>query len=91
MTLSRRTFMTAPALGVLPSIFGERMSAFAQRRVAEIDWYYEIRGRGAPIVLIPSGEGDCGSFERTAERLARSIPDQLAGHIASTVSSRSKV
>ena len=71
MTLSRRTFMTAPTLGFLPGIFGERVSAFSQRRVAEIDWYYEVRGRGAPIVLIPSGEGDCGSFEQTAELLAR--------------------
>lgn len=71
MSLTRRTFMTAPTLGFLPSVFGERVSAFARRRVAQIDWYYEARGRGAPIVLIPSGEGDCGSFERTAELLAR--------------------
>lgn len=35
-----------------------------------IDWYCEMRGDGPHVVLIPSGEGDCGSFARTAELLA---------------------
>jgi pimeloyl-ACP methyl ester carboxylesterase len=35
-----------------------------------IDWYCELRGDGPHVVLIPSGEGDCGSFARTAELLA---------------------
>jgi len=35
-----------------------------------IDWYCERRGQGSDIVLVPSGEGDCASFERVAEKLA---------------------
>jgi pimeloyl-ACP methyl ester carboxylesterase len=35
-----------------------------------IDWYCEQRGEGPNVVLVPSGEGDCGSFEQVAERLA---------------------
>jgi pimeloyl-ACP methyl ester carboxylesterase len=35
-----------------------------------IEWYCEQRGDGPPIVLVPSGEGDCSSFERLAARLA---------------------
>lgn len=34
-------------------------------KAAGIDWYCEEAGAGPPIVLIPSGEGDCSSFERT--------------------------
>jgi len=37
---------------------------------AGIDWYCERAGAGAPVVLVPSGEGDCGSFARVAEILA---------------------
>jgi pimeloyl-ACP methyl ester carboxylesterase len=37
---------------------------------AGIDWYCERRGQGPTIVLIPSGEGDCGSFESVAQLLA---------------------
>jgi hypothetical protein len=29
---------------------------------ADIDSYCELRGSGRLIVLIPSGEGDCGNF-----------------------------
>jgi pimeloyl-ACP methyl ester carboxylesterase len=43
---------------------------FAQE-AAGIDWYCEARGRGPQIVLIPSGEGDCGSFALVADDLAR--------------------
>jgi len=44
---------------------------FGFRRVVDsIDWYYELRGRGPTIVLIPSGEGDCGSFAKVAASLA---------------------
>lgn len=38
--------------------------------VAGIDWYCERRGEGPPVVLVPSGEGDCASFERVATELA---------------------
>lgn len=38
--------------------------------VGGIRWYHELRGRGPAVVLIPSGEGDCGSFAAVAERLA---------------------
>lgn len=30
-----------------------------------IEWYCEEAGEGPSVVLIPSGEGDCGSFEKT--------------------------
>jgi pimeloyl-ACP methyl ester carboxylesterase len=36
-----------------------------------IDWYYELSGKGPTVVLIPSGEGDCGSFEKVAASLSR--------------------
>lgn len=35
-----------------------------------IAWHCEMRGSGPVVVLIPSGEGDCGNFERTADSLA---------------------
>jgi pimeloyl-ACP methyl ester carboxylesterase len=35
-----------------------------------IDWYCEQRGEGPPVVLVPSGEGDCASFEKVAAHLA---------------------
>lgn len=35
-----------------------------------IDWYCEQRGEGPTVVLVPSGEGDCAAFERTAAALA---------------------
>jgi pimeloyl-ACP methyl ester carboxylesterase len=41
-----------------------------KHRAADIDWYCELRGNGPSVVLIPSGEGDCGSFKRVAEALA---------------------
>jgi pimeloyl-ACP methyl ester carboxylesterase len=41
-----------------------------KHKAADIDWYCELRGSGPPVVLIPSGEGDCGSFARVAEALA---------------------
>lgn len=39
-------------------------------RAAGIDWYCETQGKGPTVVLIPSGEGDCGSFARVATALA---------------------
>lgn len=39
-------------------------------RAAGIDWYCEMQGKGPVVVLIPSGEGDCGSFTRVADALA---------------------
>lgn len=41
-----------------------------QHQTNEIDWYCEQRGSGHPVVLVPSGEGDCGSFERVATAIA---------------------
>jgi pimeloyl-ACP methyl ester carboxylesterase len=41
-----------------------------RQRVDSIDWYCESRGRGPVVVLIPSGEGDCGSFESVAALLS---------------------
>jgi pimeloyl-ACP methyl ester carboxylesterase len=45
--------------------------AGSYRQVDSIKWYYELRGRGPTVVLIPSGEGDCGSFEKVAVALSR--------------------
>ena len=41
-----------------------------QHQTDGIDWYCEQRGDGLPIVLVPSGEGDCWSFEKVAAALA---------------------
>ena len=41
-----------------------------QQKVDGIDWYCEMRGDGPPVVLVPSGEGDCASFDRVAAQLA---------------------
>lgn len=35
-----------------------------------INWYCEQRGDGPLVVLVPSGEGDCASFEQVAAHLA---------------------
>ena len=35
-----------------------------------IRWYCEMRGKGETIVLLPSGEGDCGSYSAVADLLA---------------------
>ncbi|TPG16764.1 alpha/beta hydrolase [Sphingomonas koreensis] len=35
----------------------------------EILWHVEQRGSGPDIVLVPSGEGDCSSFEMVAQAL----------------------
>jgi len=42
-------------------------------RAAGIDWYCEQRGAGPVIVLVPSGEGDCSSYEQVARLLADSF------------------
>src|SRR5258708_3325202 len=42
-------------------------------RAAGIDWYCEQRGAGPTIVLVPSGEGDCSSYEYVSRRLAGSF------------------
>ena len=43
------------------------------RRVSSggIDWHVEQRGQGDDIVLVPSGEGDCATFEAVAADLAK--------------------
>jgi pimeloyl-ACP methyl ester carboxylesterase len=35
-----------------------------------IKWYCEQRGEGPHVVLVPSGEGDCSSFDEVAAQLA---------------------
>jgi len=40
------------------------------QKVNGLDFYCELRGKGATIALIPSGEGDCGSFDKVADILA---------------------
>jgi pimeloyl-ACP methyl ester carboxylesterase len=52
-----------------PTIASPAVSSF-RRRVDSIEWYCELRGHGPNVVLIPSGEGDCASFERTAATLS---------------------
>src|SRR5215471_7424107 len=86
MQSTRRYFMTTSAVGALglmavPSftaaIEASQSTTVApngdvggRRQVDSITWYYELRGRGPTIVLIPSGEGDCGSFEKVSTALA---------------------
>jgi len=41
-----------------------------QHQVDAINWYCELQGSGPTVVLIPSGEGDCGSFEKVARLLS---------------------
>jgi pimeloyl-ACP methyl ester carboxylesterase len=41
-----------------------------KHKACDIEWYCELRGSGPTIVLIPSGEGDCGSFAIVADALA---------------------
>lgn len=55
--------MTLPHSGSPPVTF--------RHAAAGIDWHCESRGQGPVIVLVPSGEGDCASFEKTAATLAR--------------------
>lgn len=41
-----------------------------EHRAADVDWYCEQRGEGPHLVLVPSGEGDCASFDELAGQLA---------------------
>lgn len=36
-----------------------------------IEWYYEQQGSGPHLVIIPSGEGDCSSYDKVAAILAK--------------------
>ena len=47
-----------------------RVETGFRRQVDSINWYCELSGGGPIVVLIPSGEGDCGSFERVAASLS---------------------
>ena len=42
-------------------------------RTGGIEWYCEQRGEGPHVILVPSGEGDCASFEQVAQALANSF------------------
>lgn len=46
-----------------------QMKSFGHR-VVDTEWYCELRGAGPTVVLIPSGEGDCASFDNVASALA---------------------
>ena len=46
-----------------------KFSSFTQK-VNGIDFYCELRGSGPTIVLVPSGEGDCGSYAKAADILS---------------------
>jgi pimeloyl-ACP methyl ester carboxylesterase len=41
-----------------------------KHNVCDIEWYCEVRGSGPQLVLVPSGEGDCGNFAQVAAALA---------------------
>jgi len=41
-----------------------------EHQAAGVDWYCERRGGGPLVVLVPSGEGDCASFDKVAAQLA---------------------
>jgi pimeloyl-ACP methyl ester carboxylesterase len=41
-----------------------------EHQAAGVDWHCEQRGAGPPVVLVPSGEGDCASFEQVAAQLS---------------------
>jgi pimeloyl-ACP methyl ester carboxylesterase len=41
-----------------------------KHKASDVDWYCELRGSGPTVVLIPSGEGDCGNFAALADALA---------------------
>src|SRR5580700_9446825 len=41
-----------------------------KHKASDIEWYCELRGSGPTVVLIPSGEGDCGNFATVADALA---------------------
>jgi pimeloyl-ACP methyl ester carboxylesterase len=41
-----------------------------EHQAAGVDWHCEQRGDGPPVVLVPSGEGDCASLEQVAAQLA---------------------
>lgn len=77
MITDRRQFLAASAAGAV-GLLGQQLS-IAQapellrsfhHNVGPIDWYCEMQGRGPTVVLIPSGEGDCGSFAKVAALLA---------------------
>jgi len=61
------------AIGHFTAINGRICSHGTQRfthNLGEIVWYCERRGKGPTIVLIPSGEGDCASFDTVADALS---------------------
>ena len=76
--MNRRRFMTDFAMGGAGAIVAGPAQArqlngsatVVRQQVGGIDWYCELRGRGPTVVLIPSGEGDCGSFATVADLLS---------------------
>jgi pimeloyl-ACP methyl ester carboxylesterase len=41
-----------------------------KQKVNGLEFYCEIRGSGPTIALVPSGDGDCGYFEKVADTLS---------------------
>ena len=41
-----------------------------KQKVNGLEFYCEMRGSGPTIALVPSGEGDCGYFDKVADMLA---------------------
>ena len=69
MTFSRFAALFLAACFAVTSAFAEELRQF-QQTAAGIDFYVEERGDGPPVVLIPSGQGDCGAYKLLAENLA---------------------
>lgn len=46
-----------------------QVKSFLQK-IGDIQFYCELRGSGPSVVLVPSGEGDCGTFAAVADSLA---------------------
>ena len=49
------------------------LESFTVRTDDEISWYCERQGNGPHLILVPSGEGDCFPFAKTASSLASSF------------------
>lgn len=55
---------------MVPDMADKMKSKSFKQKVNGLEFYCELRGRGPTIALIPGGVGDCGSYEKVAERLA---------------------
>ena len=70
--LGYRLALFCLALAVLPQGANAQTSGEHKQfthRAAGIDFHVETRGSGPHVVLIPSGQGDCGAYKLLAEQL----------------------